>query len=77
MDLGGFAQPVSLSVNGLPESFSYQFSPNPVTPTPGAGNRSTLLIDSLVRPQAGTYSVTIVGTAGSQIRAVSFDLIVY
>ncbi|HEU4391187.1 MAG TPA: hypothetical protein VFV34_25535, partial [Blastocatellia bacterium] len=67
--LFGRAQPVFLSVQGLPAQF--QFSPNPVT----SGGTTTLYFYFDELP-SGVYRVTVVGTSGTLIRTVSFDLIV-
>ena len=68
--LSGSVQPVFLTAYGVPAGL--QFSLNPVTP----GASTTLTVQSDVAPPAGTYRVTVVGTSGSMIRTLSFDLIV-
>ena len=72
--LSGPAQPVILSVQGLPqEEFDISVFPNPVTPTAG-GARTTLGI--FASPVPGTRRVTVVATSGTLTRMVSFDLII-
>jgi hypothetical protein len=68
--LSGNPQPVTLSVQGLPEyAYSY-FSSSPVTP----GSSTTLTIGMYPRGPA-THRITVVGTSGTLVRTVSFDLI--
>jgi hypothetical protein len=68
--LSGNPQAVILSVLGLPEGAYFYFSSNPVTP----GSSTTLVIGMYPRGPA-THRITVVGTSGTLIRAVSFDLI--
>jgi uncharacterized membrane protein len=56
----GFADPVSLSISGLPDGITAGFSTNSLT---GSGN-STLTFSIGSSAIAGSYSVTITGTDG-------------
>ena len=68
-----FAGPVTLAVTGAPAPSVSSFSPNPV-PTPGT---STLIIGSTAGVLAGTYPLTINGTAtGADPRSASASLTV-
>ncbi|WP_266158105.1 beta strand repeat-containing protein [Dyella silvatica] len=57
----GFNSPVTLSASGLPSGVSAAFSPASIT---GAGS-STLTFNAAATAVAGTYSVTVTGTAAS------------
>jgi outer membrane protein assembly factor BamB len=61
--VNGYANPVNLSVSGLPSGASAAFTPNPVTPT-AAGAASTLSITTAASTPAGTYPLTIMGVGG-------------
>ena len=64
--VGGFNNPVSLSISGLPGALNANFSPNPVIP----GSNSNLTISNTNAVPAGTYNFIVTGTSG----AFSFDL---
>jgi hypothetical protein len=61
--LGGFARPVSLSVELVSQIGYSHFWQNPVTP----GAATHLLIESEYWPPVGTYRATVVGTSGTLI----------
>ena len=56
---GGFSSDVTLSVSGVPSGASADFTPNPIT---GGSGSSTLLVNS-GSAAAGTYTLTITGSA--------------
>jgi hypothetical protein len=56
----GFAQPVTLSVDGLPAGVTASFSANPVTPSGG----SFLKLSAAASTPTGVFSVTVTGTGG-------------
>ncbi len=58
--IGGFSDPISLSVSGLPSGASYSFSSNNQVPD----FASTLSISTSATTPAGTYSITVSGTGG-------------
>jgi len=58
--IGGFSDPVDLSVSGLPSGVSSEFSPNSVTP-PGT---SFLKLTAASNAAVGTFSLTITATGG-------------
>ena len=67
---GGFADPVSLSVSGLPSDATASFSENPATTS------STLTITTTAATPLGTYPLTITGVSGSLTHTVTATLIV-
>jgi len=63
----GFSSTVELSgswVGAIPEGVAYTL-PNPVTPPPGRGVSSTLIISAGPRASTGTYTFRVTGTSGS------------
>lgn len=66
---GSFSDPVTLSVGGLPAGASGSFSANPVSP-PG----SSVLDISASGVNAGSYGLTVTGTAGSTERTLALTL---
>ncbi len=68
----GFVNPITLSATaGVPAGTTFSFSPNPVTP----GNSSTITLTGTNTLPAGTYNVTIQGTANgttAQTTTISF-----
>ena len=67
---GGFSDSVTLSLSGLPSGANGSFSPNPAT------GSSTLSVGTNPSTPAGTYSLTITGTAGSVTHTTSATLVV-
>jgi uncharacterized membrane protein len=63
---------VNLSVSGLPKFATARFSPSSVT---NAGT-STLSLDTKKNVASGTYTLTVTGTSGGQVRSVNVTLIV-
>lgn len=70
--LGGASTPVSLSAAGLPTGTTASFSPSSCTPTCS----STLTFTTSTTTPAGTYPVTITGTAGSLSHPTTYTLTV-
>lgn len=70
--VSGIAQPVTLSLSGLPGGMSYSFS------LPSANPRftSALRVSSQSSVSPGTYPVTIVGTGGGKTHSISVNLVV-
>ncbi|MDG4794785.1 S8 family serine peptidase [Micromonospora sp. WMMD1082] len=68
----GSAQSVSLSASGLPSGATASFSPATVT----SGGSSTLTIGTSASTPAGTYPVTITGTAASGSKTATYSLTV-
>lgn len=60
-----FNTPVTLSVAGNPAGTTTSFSTNPITPLPG---NSTLTLGNLGSAAAGTYTVSVTGTAGAEVK---------
>ncbi|MGH3734652.1 MAG: proprotein convertase P-domain-containing protein [Micromonosporaceae bacterium] len=68
----GSAQTVTLSASGLPSGATASFSPSSVT----SGGSSTMTIATGTSTPAGTYSVTVTGSAASGSKAATFSLTV-
>ncbi|MGC5028325.1 S8 family peptidase [Micromonospora sp. DT229] len=68
----GSAQSVSLSASGLPSGASASFSPATVT----SGGSSALTISTSASTPAGTYPVTITGSAASGTKTATYTLTV-
>jgi hypothetical protein len=66
---GGFSDPVTLSVTGVPAGATATFSPNP-------SDSSTLTIATSSTTPAGTYLLTITGAAGATTHSTSATLVV-
>ncbi len=72
LSVNGFTGPVALSENG-PSGFTAGFSPNPVL---GGTGTSILTVSVASTVVAGNYTVTVTGTGGLFIHAVSFPVTV-
>ena len=70
--VSGVAQPVTLSLSGLPGGMSYSFSLPSADPT----FTSALQISSQASLSPGTYTLTIVGTGGGKTHSTSVNLVV-
>jgi N-acetylmuramoyl-L-alanine amidase len=66
---GGFSDPVTLSVTGVPAGTTATFAPNPA-------DSSTLTLATSSTTPAGTYPLTISGTAGAATHSASVTLVV-
>ena len=66
---GGFPDPVTLSVSGLPAGTTAGFAPNPA-------DSSTLTVATSAATPAGTYPLAITGTANTVSHSTSASLIV-
>jgi hypothetical protein len=73
---GGFDDPVTMSLSGLPTGVTATWSPNPATAVADGDttSRATLRVSSAAT--AGTYPILVTGTAGEVTRTVGFSLIV-
>jgi len=67
---GGFTDPVSLSVTGLPAGAAGSFAPNPTTTS------SALSVTTSISTPAGSYPVTITGTSGTLTHTTTVTLVV-
>jgi hypothetical protein len=73
--LNGFAGNVSLSVSGLPNKTSANFSPNPVAVPANGSASSTLTISTQRNGATGTYTLTITGSNGSNSHSQQVTLV--
>ncbi|MGB0385397.1 MAG: choice-of-anchor B family protein [Ardenticatenaceae bacterium] len=67
----GFTPPVTMSATGQPAGSNATFSPNPVMTAP---SDTTLTIGNSGGATAGSHTITIMGTAGSNTSQVTADL---
>ncbi|MEM2962377.1 MAG: hypothetical protein QXY01_05120 [Candidatus Bathyarchaeia archaeon] len=68
--IGGAAQPVSLTLSGLPSGVSYVFTPASGTPS----FTSTLTVDAGSSSSPGTYTLTVTATGGGLTRTATATL---
>lgn len=69
----GFANPITLSASGNPAGTTVSFSPNPVTP----GSTATVTLNGTNTLTAGTYTVTVTGTAaGTPIKTRNLSFVI-
>ncbi|MGQ4444605.1 M20/M25/M40 family metallo-hydrolase, partial [Streptomyces violaceoruber] len=68
----GSAQQVSLTATGTPPGVSVSFCPSTVT----SGSSSTMRVSTTSGTAAGTYSLTVKGTAGSKSHTAQYTLTV-
>ncbi len=68
--VGGFADPVTLSVSGVPAGATSSFSVNPVTPV----GTSTLNITNTASASPGIYTITISGTSTTGTKTTDVTL---
>src|SRR5262249_9958632 len=67
---GGFTEPVTLSMQGLPAGITADFSVNPVAP----GNTSVLTLTASNDAEIGTFPVVVSGTAGGITHTISDEI---
>ncbi len=70
--VGGFNDPVALSVTGVPAGATFSFSVNPVTPV----GTSTLTISNTGAAAPGVYTITITGNSTTGIKTTNVELII-
>jgi PKD repeat protein len=68
--IGGFNQPVQLSISGVPSGVTASFSPQQITPPAGGSASSTLTISVSYSATPGDYTLTVTGTSGTIVRSV-------
>jgi hypothetical protein len=66
---GGFSDPVTLSVTGVPAGTTATFAPNPA-------DSSTLTLATSTATPAGSYPITISGTAGATTHSTNVTFVV-
>src|SRR5262249_36231966 len=67
---GGFSEPVTLSMQGLPDGITADFSVNPVPP----GHISVLTLTASNDAQTGSFPVVVSGTAAGITHTVSDEV---
>jgi hypothetical protein len=75
--IGGYINPVTLSATGNPGGTFVSFSPNPVTPSAGAGTPVTITFTGTNALSLGNYDITVNGSgtaAPNQSRTVRFTI---
>ena len=70
--IGGFSDPVTLGVGGVPGGASFAFDVNPVIPGSGA----TLTVSNLQSTGIGTYPLTVSGTSSTGTKNTGLTLII-
>lgn len=70
--MNGFANPVTLSVSGLPTGSSGSFSPNPAA----APTIATFVVATTTTTPQGQFTLTVSGTSGSLVHTVQVVLVV-
>src|SRR5262249_12573679 len=68
---GGFTDPVTLSISGLPAGAAGAFNPNPAS-----GSSSALSVTTSSTTPAGSYVFTVTGTSGALTRTSTATLVV-
>jgi len=68
--IGNFSTLINLTVTGLPTGSTATFANNPITP----GTATTMNISNATI--AGTYLVTLTGTAGSEVKTAQVEVII-
>ncbi len=69
----GFANPITLTASGNPVGTTVSFSPNPVAP----GSNATVTLNGTNTLAAGTYIVTVTGTAlGTPVKTRNLSFII-
>ncbi len=64
---GGFSTPITLSATGVPAGTTVTFANNPLTP----GNSTTVTLNNANTLASGSYTVTIQGNAGGNIKTTT------
>jgi hypothetical protein len=72
--VGGFSQPVALSVLNVPPEVTAKLEPETVTPMPNASITSTLTINVSTAAQTGIYTLKVVGKSDTITKEVDIAL---
>jgi len=72
--IGGFDQPVQLTVSGTPSGVTTTLSPEQVTPPPDGTATSILTVSVDTTATPGSYTLTVTGTNGTITHSVSIHL---
>ena len=76
VSVAGYTSAVTLSVSGLPNGVTGSFAPNPVSPTPTPGTKSTLTLSAASNAATGSFTLAITGTSGSLVHSQQVALAV-
>ncbi len=69
--IGGFANPITLSLESAPAGVSAEFTPPTLS---GSQDTSTLTVRAAANAPVGTFSLTVVASSGSIRRTAQFNL---
>jgi hypothetical protein len=74
MSIGGFNQPVQLTVSGAPSGVTATLDPEQVTPPPDGSTTSTLTVSVATTATPGSYTLTVTGTNGTLTHNIDISL---
>lgn len=69
---GGFSTPIVLTASGVPAGATVSFAPTPVTPD----SATTVTLNNTQNLSAGTYNITVTGTAGAMLQTTTVSFVV-
>jgi len=72
--IGGFDQPVQLTVSGTPSGATAALNPEQVTPPPDGSTTSTLTVSVGTTATLGSYTLTVTGSNGTLTHSVNISL---
>jgi len=72
--IGGFDQPVQLTVSGEPSGVTASLNPEQITPPPDGTITSTLTVSVGASATPGSYTLTVTGTSGTLTHSVDITM---
>ncbi len=69
---GTFTTPIALTATGVPAGTTLTFAPNPLTP----GSSTVATLNNASTLAAGTYNITVTGTAGAVVKTTTITYII-
>ncbi len=69
---GTFVTPIALTATGVPAGTTLTFAPNPLTP----GSSTVATLNNASTLGAGTYNITVTGTAGAVIKTTTITYVI-